>query len=221
MSTNEGSKRSEEMMVKQQAIDYVSSLTPEQLQILIDNHDEILAEWNNLFQPQPPMCPCFPRWDRHLLWEEEMRRTRNSNKVTGWLTLYHVADIEHTGTGHGNPKLAVWYTDVTIPRAERQPYSWIHDITPTPLGEWMIKAWTSLNPEEYAALPKTHEEWLDGERRSAMEGLINEVKASGIDEAGLSYEQIVAEYHKLWEKRERESLERRECVTRGDRQQTQ
>jgi hypothetical protein len=166
--------------------------------------------------PEPTRCPCEPCSSERLLWEEELHKSplkickprEAGEKCVGWLALYRVAGTVHTENGHGNPRLGVKLNDRTIPAQERSRVSHVSDITASPLGQWIIKAWIALNPSSYAALLKTHQEWLDDERRMAWESITTEVEDSGIKVAGLSDQEIAAHWNNLRQLRHRAWLEK-------------
>jgi len=49
------------------------------------------------------------------------------------------------------------------------PEDWIYDLTDNKLGKFIIAGWKALNPEAFAALPKTAEELEQQRRESAAE----------------------------------------------------
>lgn len=130
-----------------------SKLNPELLKEFLANQ----SQWETRSSMKTPApltgdmqwCRCHPCLSRTLLWEEEVHRTHGVNECIGWLTLCHVADTIHNERGHSDPKLVVRYTDLTVPKEKRTPGSWIHDVTDTELGQWVICAWKALNPQWY------------------------------------------------------------------------
>jgi hypothetical protein len=102
-----------------------------------------------------PACDCYPYVPR-LLWHEQVLRTNNSGEIIGWLSLIYAADEN----GHGIPKLKVRFVDLLTTEEEQESGYWMHDITDTPLGQFVIRSWTTLYRGYYDALLHRYAEWL-------------------------------------------------------------
>src|ERR1035437_9848873 len=126
-------------------------------------------------------CECKPRIFPLLLWREQMHLGDDISVCTGWLTLLYVPDRRHTEHGHGAPNFVVLYTD---------PKERMNDITKTFFGEFIIKAWRVLHADEFADLPKTHDEWRIWESTVGIVHLVSHLTDHGIYPNGMTDDQV-------------------------------
>jgi hypothetical protein len=125
-------------------------------QPLPNNFAEAAPEENALVADDSlPACDCYPYVPR-LLWHEQVLRTNNSGEIIGWLSLIYAADEN----GHGVPKLKVELVDLLTTEEEQKSGYWMHNITDTPLGQFVIKAWKTLYRGCYDDLLHRYAEWL-------------------------------------------------------------
>jgi hypothetical protein len=150
------------------------------------------------------LCMCSPSLEKVLLWEEEII-PEQPKKCVGWITLLHCFDPVHVD-GRGVSKLMVRYTNTTIPHDCRSHRKWIHDITDTPLGRFVIAGWIALNPDQASSLPKTHDEWLAMERRLLTESMMADLEDDGVKIDGMSEKELGDHWNELHCKERREEL---------------
>ena len=132
---------------------------------LLNNFIDAAPEENALVAGASlPACdyPYVPR----LLWTEQVLRTNNSGEIIGWLSLIYAADEN----GHGVPKLKVRFVDLLTTAEEQKSGYWMHGITDTPLGQFVIKAWTTIYRGCYDELLHRYAEWLARAERKCPAG---------------------------------------------------
>ena len=106
-----------------------------------------------------PPCDCRPDILSIEVWHEDILRNNSADDIIGRFSFSY-------GAGeNGVPALMVEYIEILTTEEKRTSDYQVHDITATPLGQFMIKAWKTLYRSRYDALPQTREEWLDWERR--------------------------------------------------------
>jgi len=134
-------------------------------------------------------CDCMPECGVIVLWEENLCGDNGDRESFAVLRLEYIADVRHTERGHRPPRLAVTYIDLAKPQEQRRWGSGKYDITDTRLGRWIIDAWMKLDPRGYDALPLTHQEWLEMERKS-LGTITQTLTENGIDTTGMTQDAI-------------------------------
>ena len=138
--------------------------------------------------PPAKKCDCHPSIEYRVLWTQNVER--EDGRIFAWLTLYYSTDTTHTPEGHADPRFEVESVDPVVKEGPGR----LNTITETSLGKWLTSAWIALNPERYAALPKTHRAWLDWEQQMYTESITEDLVADGAEVSGMSTEQRI----KLW-----------------------
>jgi hypothetical protein len=168
-----------------------------------------IAPCANPKKPQPPKDWETPE-NLEPLWEQELHRTNGGDsRSVAWLSLYYGCDGNRERHEDDAPcRFVVVFNDLLTRNEDgANDGRWHHDITSTPLGQFILEAWISLDPEKHANLPKNYKEWYERGRRRAFEDTAADVKETGIDVTGMSEEEVYACWEKILRQRRPAELE--------------
>jgi len=151
----------------------------------------------DLNAPQPDRDWEFPA-NRELLWEQEIHRTNGGDsRRVGWLSVYWACDGTSDDKNYEEPCRFMAVFNDSVARNKHENLGWLHDITASPLGQFIIGGWAAQNGEKFATLPKNYQEWREKNRRDALAGFADELTKEGIEVTGLTDGEIFSRWQQM------------------------